>query len=67
METWKCHVYDKFVIKPDFIIVDIGAHIGAFSIYSSKKANKGKVFSYEANIDNFEILKKIKYLTLVII
>ena len=40
------------------IIVDIGAHIGAFSVVAGKKASKGKVFSYEPEPSNFQQLKK---------
>jgi len=38
-------------------VVDIGAHIGSFSILCLDRGAK-KVFSYEAEKENFEILKK---------
>lgn len=38
----------------DGVIVDIGANIGTFSIPASKY---GKVYAYEPNIENFQILK----------
>ena len=34
-------------IKKNDIVIDIGANIGVFSIYSSLKAPKGKVYAYE--------------------
>lgn len=49
---------DEFKIKEKDIVVDIGAHIGYFSIYSSKNAKKGKIFAFEPFIESFEILKK---------
>ena len=40
-------------------VVDVGAHIGYFSLIFSKIVGKqGKVFSFEAEPSNFEILKK---------
>lgn len=43
-------------IKPNDIIVDIGAHIGSFSIFCSQYADK--VISYEASPLNFKLLKE---------
>ncbi len=34
-------------IGDEDIIIDIGANIGAFSIYASRRAKHGKVYSYE--------------------
>jgi FkbM family methyltransferase len=39
------------------VIIDVGAHIGKYTILSSKITN-GKVISIEASKDNFSILKK---------
>jgi FkbM family methyltransferase len=47
-----------FVINPGDIIVDIGAHIGAFSVYAAKRASGGRVYSYEPNEENYRILTK---------
>jgi FkbM family methyltransferase len=38
------------------VVVDVGAHIGVFSIEASEKTNR--VFSYELNPSTFEILQK---------
>lgn len=43
-------------IRSKDIVVDIGAHIGAFSIYASKKSKK--VLSYEPFPSTFDSLKK---------
>ena len=47
-----------FEIKRNDIIVDIGAHIGIFSIYAGSKNPDGKVFSFEPLEENFKILKE---------
>lgn len=49
--------YDKyFPIKRDFIVIDIGAHIGIFSVYAAFKG--AKVFSYEPEDENFKLLNE---------
>ncbi len=44
------------LIKNNFVVIDIGANIGAFTIPSAKIAEK--VFSFEPEKDNFKLLKK---------
>jgi FkbM family methyltransferase len=53
-------VYKKALINKGDIVVDIGAHIGAYSVLASKKG--AKVIAYEAAHDNYQIL--IRNLTL---
>lgn len=48
--------YKLSQIKKDDIIVDIGAHIGIFSIMAAKRGSK--VLSYEPVPDNFSLLEK---------
>nr|NQU93215.1 FkbM family methyltransferase [Bacteroidota bacterium] len=49
----------KSVIKPGDNIMDIGAHIGSFSIpFAQFASEKGRVFAFEANPATFELLKK---------
>lgn len=57
-EMWVEEIYipKGFQIKNDDIIVDIGAHIGIFSIYAAKYAPQGKVFSFEPTDDNYALL-----------
>lgn len=42
------------------VIIDIGAHIGTFSLLSSMKFPEATIFAYEPSRDTFEILKKNK-------
>jgi len=57
-EVWidKIYFHPKFKIKKDFTVIDIGAHIGCFTIYAGKQAKK--VFSYEPEPKSFQLLKK---------
>lgn len=41
----------------DHIIIDIGAHIGTFSLLVSSMVQRGKVFSIEACKDSFNLLR----------
>ncbi|CEG12660.1 hypothetical protein MSIBF_A260005 [groundwater metagenome] len=59
VEIYRDKTYTKFFdIYENDVVVDIGAHIGAFSVYAGKKTSKGKVYSFEPCPENFEMLKK---------
>lgn len=51
-------VYDVFTLDPDAIIVDIGAHIGAFSVACAKKCPDGKIFAFEPHPASFGLLRR---------
>lgn len=55
----------KKIIKPDMVVVDIGAHIGYFTrIFSKLVGTNGIVLAFEADTENFELLiKNTKHLT----
>jgi FkbM family methyltransferase len=44
------------VLRPDDVVVDIGAYVGEYALYASKFVKQ--VFAYEASPLTFEILKK---------
>lgn len=51
--------YFEKIIKPTDTILDIGAHIGLFSVFFSKKLNsKGRVICFEPTPGTFQILKR---------
>src|ERR687895_1246290 len=53
------HIAGRFTPKKGDIVIDIGAHIGRYTITSSKQVgNTGKVVAIEADPENFELLKK---------
>lgn len=43
--------------NPNHIIIDIGSHIGTFSILAASKVKKGKVYSIEACEDSYNLLR----------
>lgn len=48
--------YPGFEIKENDIIIDVGAHIGLFTLYASQFCNSGKIFSYEPMKENYKLL-----------
>ena len=47
------------VVKKGDIVIDIGAHIGLYSLLLARKVGvNGKVFSFEPSLTNFKILNK---------
>jgi FkbM family methyltransferase len=63
-------IIERFTPKQGDIVVDIGAHMGRYTIISSKRVGvQGKVFAIEAHPGNFEMLNrniKLNQLTNVI-
>ncbi len=56
--VWLIEEYKKenFEIQPHDIIIDVGAHIGLFTIYASQFCTKGKIYSFEPVVENYELL-----------
>lgn len=48
----------KQLIKKDFLIFDIGAYIGFYTIIFSSLCTEGKVFAFEPGSDNLKCLEK---------
>lgn len=49
----------RSLIREGDNIIDVGAHIGAFSIpFARFNKGKGKIFSFEADTDNYYLLKR---------
>ncbi len=59
-EVYVVKEYHKllYYIKKNSIVIDIGGHIGAFSVFAAKQKENVKVYSYEPFKDNFNLLKK---------
>ena len=59
-ETWGRHDYNPagFAIEDDDCVIDIGAHIGAFTVFAAKQAAHGQIYAYEPYTENFELLKE---------
>ena len=52
----------KRILKPNSVVIDIGAHWGGFSILFGKLVGeKGKVYSFEASKRNYKLLRRNIY------
>jgi len=61
LEVWRDNVYAATLElkgKKGLVIVDIGANIGAFTIFALRKFNNPKIFAYEPETNNFTLLCK---------
>ena len=56
--VWMINEYDieNFKINTNDIIIDIGAHIGLFSLLVSQLCKTGKILSFEPVRENFDLL-----------
>ncbi|MBW3538503.1 FkbM family methyltransferase [Candidatus Parcubacteria bacterium] len=59
-ESWGRQDYTPadFTVKDDAVVIDVGAHIGAFSLYAAKLAKNGHIYSYEPHPQNFDLLQE---------
>lgn len=49
----------KQIVRPGAIVIDIGAHVGYFTrLFSSLVGESGKVYGFEADGENYHLLKK---------
>ena len=57
--VWLIEEYSKqgFEINETDIVIDVGAHIGLFSLYASQSCKKGTVYSFEPMNENYKMLK----------
>jgi FkbM family methyltransferase len=59
-EVWIFNEYTPpgLEIGPDAVVVDVGGHIGTFTVLAARKATAGKVFVFEPTPDNFALLQQ---------
>jgi FkbM family methyltransferase len=50
--------FSYFDIKPGDTVIDIGAHIGRFSVYAAFRSKTGRVYAFEPDPRNYERLKE---------
>jgi FkbM family methyltransferase len=57
--VWLIGEYSKhdFQIKKKDTVIDVGAHIGLFSLYASQHCTKGQIYAFEPMKENYEVLK----------
>jgi len=60
IETYLGHNYEQnsFDIQHDWLIIDIGAGLGEFSITAAKKCLNGVVYAYEPFRESFELMEE---------
>lgn len=60
IESWWLKNYTRHLrnVPNDAIVIDIGAHIGAFSILAATKYKLSHIFSFEPSTENFTLLNK---------
>jgi len=58
VNVWIIEEYNSknFNIRDDDVIIDIGAHIGLFSIYASQFCHTGKILAFEPIKENYDVL-----------
>jgi len=47
----------EYQAAEDHVIIDIGAHIGTFSLLASSKVKRGRVYAIEPSEDSFNLLR----------
>lgn len=59
-EVWIYNVYcpKGFELNENDTVVDIGGHIGMFSVFAAKQCKKGKIYTFEPCNENFKLLKE---------
>lgn len=63
-EVWRLKEYETkhFTIGLSDVVIDIGAHIGAFSVWAARQATRGRIFAFEPNEENYGLLEENKQL-----
>jgi len=56
--VWLIEEYKRsnFEINSNDVVIDIGAHIGLFTLYASQFCNDGTIYSFEPIKENYELL-----------
>lgn len=57
--VWLLHEYGRsgFEIRDTDIVIDVGAHIGLFALFSSQFCKNGKIYCFEPVKENFDLLE----------
>lgn len=59
-DTFSRNIYfiPEYVSRPDDVIIDVGAHIGTFTLCAAQRAPSGQVYAIEACRENFSLLEE---------
>ena len=56
-EIWLENVYlKKYNVKSNWIVIDVGTHIGLFSLFVSKWCHNGIIYCFEPDKENYTLL-----------
>ena len=58
LDVYALDCYRAYEIGDEDVVVDIGAHIGVFSMLAAKRATRGKIFAFEPLPQNFSFLER---------
>jgi FkbM family methyltransferase len=60
IESWWLKSYTRHLknVPSDAVIIDIGAHIGAFSLLAATKYTQSHIYAFEPSSENFALLNK---------
>lgn len=60
IESWWLKSYTRHLknVQENAVIIDIGAHIGSFSLFAAAKYAKSHVYAFEPSSENFKLLNK---------
>ena len=60
INVWLLEEYShpNFTINSEDIVIDIGAHIGLYTVYASQFCTRGMIFSFEPIKENYDLLKE---------
>jgi FkbM family methyltransferase len=63
-EVWRLKAYEDeyFTIGAGDVVIDIGAHIGAFSVWAATQAISGQIYAFEPNDENYLLSEENKTL-----
>lgn len=48
----------SFLIQESDTVIDVGAHVGYFTLYAARLATTGRIFSFEPNKESFHLLEE---------
>lgn len=59
-EIYVSHIYTRrYTLRPGDVVLDLGAHVGAFTIYAAKQVGPaGRVIAFEPYSRNFRLLEE---------
>jgi tRNA1(Val) A37 N6-methylase TrmN6 len=48
----------EYRLRPDHLVLDIGAHIGCFTLLAASKLTNGRLYSFELSAETYQLQEK---------